>query len=147
MAKNNCCRICGKLDYDDDGVYLICRVCGEKRRKYRFPWLELFMVTLFTVGGVFSEIIGAVIGVYKADVHSPNFNTLTSNKLLDSFRANFEAYSISKGPYNSLDMLMLKLEQQLIWLDPFFRILGIVFFALAVFFIKKMYDASRKIIV
>ena len=147
MSKNNCCKICGRLDFDDNGIYLICRICGEKKRKYRFPWLEIFGVVLFALGGIFAEIIGALIRVYKPDVHSPNFNTFTSNAFLDAIHNKFETYSISKGFYNSLDFLMIKIQKQLFWLDPFFTILGILLFLIAAFLVKKVFDASRKIIV
>ena len=140
MAKNNCCRICGKLDYDDDGEYLICRVCGEKRRKRWMPWTELFFCILFFLCGGTVIFFASAIRSYRLD------NTMQSG-VLPSIKPNFNASTNKGSEYNSLEFFFRDIEPQLVWIEPVLWIIGLALWIVAAFFIKKMYDASRKIIV
>ena len=143
MAKNNYCRICGKNDFEDKGKSLICRVCGEEKKKYVFSKLQFFSIPLLVLLGIISEIIASMIGVYKADVYSPSFRR---NSLLQWLHYKCYNYSLSNRiGYNELDLLMVDLREHLVWLEPLFRILGISLFALAIFFIVTVYRNFKKL--
>ena len=143
MAKNNCCRICGRLDYDDNGEYLICRACGEKKKKYRISTRHFFFIPIFGFLGIIFEIIAALIGVYKQNVYSPNFR---NHPFLSSVRYKFTVFlSCIHNSYNEFDLLMIDLRRHLFWIYPLFLLIGIVFFGIAIFFIIRIYSDLKKI--
>ena len=140
MAKrNNCCRICGRLDYDDDGgEYLICRVCGEKRPKRRMPWKEMLLSLLFLFLGFFFLFLSYGIYSYK-DVSS----------IFSQMISPFDGYNNYVGSFNWIEAFLdrLQLKGNLKYLEWFFKLVSVGFFTLFGVFLKKMNDASKKIIV
>ena len=138
MAKNNCCRICGRLDYDDDGEYLICRVCGEKRRKKQFPMKETLLSILFLVLGFYFLFLSYGIYTYK-----------DSNSIFSQILSPFDDYNNSIGSFNWGEAFLNQLDHngQLIYLNWFLKIVSIVFFVLFALFIKKITDSTKKTIV
>ena len=143
MAKNNCCKICGRSDFDDKVEYLVCRACGEKRKKYSVSRLHFFSIPGLILLGIVSEIIASIISVYKADVYSPN---IQPNSFLDYLHSKCYNFSLGyRSEYNELDILMLDLKNHLVWLHPLFIILGIAFFGLALYFIITLYRDLKKV--
>ena len=140
MAKrNNCCRICGRLDYDDDGgEYLICRVCGEKRLKRRMPWKETCLSILFMFLGFFFLFLSYSIYTYKA-----------ANSFFAILISPFDGYNNYVGSFNWIEAFLdrLQLNGDLVYIEWFFKLLSLISFILFGIFVKKMNDASKKIIV
>lgn len=138
MAKNNCCRICGRLDYDDDGEYLICRVCGEKRLKKQFPMKETLLSILFLVLGFYFLFLSYGIYTYN-----------DSGSIFSQMLSPFDDYHNSIGSFNWAEAFLNQLDHngQLIYLKWFLRIVSIVFFVLFALFIKKITDSTKKTIV
>ena len=138
MAKNNCCKICGRLDYDDDGDYLICRVCGEKRLKKRIPWKEYFLSLLFLFCGFGSLLMLFMLHTYP-----------TTKGMFDALFAPFDRYSNAAGSYNILELFLDKFQKdgEIVFIKLFFGALSVVFFILTAVFAKKTRDASKRIIV
>ena len=141
MAKNIRCKICGRTDFDDKGEHLVCRACGEKRKKHQLSKLHLLCIPVLFIFGIYSEILASLINVYKADAYSPDFK---AHPFLAMIRSKFTKRIASHKSYNELDLLMIQLRNHLVWLDPLFRILGLVLFGLAVYFIIMLYRDLKK---
>ncbi len=128
MAKNNCCKICGRLDYDDMGEYLVCRVCGERRRKYVFPLKETLLSFLMGAMSLFFVVCASVSQKYipKGKPYHSNYQN-----------------DIMTGR-NNFDDFMNSIRYALVWIYPIFCVLAVISIILTVKFaseikIKKMY--------
>ena len=137
MAKNNCCKICGRLDYDDNGEYLICRVCGEKRRKYRVPWIEFILCALFIFCGGYSMILAILARVYRTDSESNAASIIKPPAPNEN----------QTGDFHPFDVFMRRNEAHLIWIEPLFWVIAIAFIVLAVYFFRKMRETAKKKII
>lgn len=138
MAKNNCCKICGRLDYEEDGEYLVCRVCGEKRRKRRIPLSDALLSLLFFFCG-----LGSLELAFNLVFYPKTFG------FFSFFLSLFDRYSNIVGTYNIIDLFIDKFNKDgtLTGITTFFIILGIAFLILSIFFVKRIYDSSKRIIV
>lgn len=128
MAKNLCCKICGRFDYDDNGEYLICRACGEKRRKYPFPLKETLLSFLMSAMSLLFLVCASVSGKYiprNKPYYSSNKNDIMTGR-------------------NEFDDFMNSIRHALVWITPIFWVLTIISVILTVKFVsalkqKKMY--------
>ena len=143
MKKSNCCKICGRSDFEDKGDHLLCRVCGEKQKKYNVSKLQFFSIPVLILLGINCEIIADLIGVYKVDVYDPDFK---SHEFLGMIRYKFtQVLTCRHNTYNELDLLMIDLRHHLSWLAPLFTLIGIALFGLALYFIVTIYNDMKKI--
>ena len=127
MARNNCCRICGNLDYDDDGVYLICTKCGERRRKNQFPWKETLLSVLMSFVSIFFLVCAFVSGKYIPK----NGNLYYSGK-----------ENIMTGR-NDFDDFMHSIRNALPWITVVFWILTVASVILTAKMISKLYSPDK----
>ena len=138
MAKNNCCRICGRLDYDDNGEYLICRVCGEKRKKYRIPWLEFVLCALFIFCGGYTMILAIVAHAYRTDSDGKGIAAIIKPSAPNELQT---------GVYHPFEVFMRRIDAYLVWVEPLLWVIAAVFVVLAIIFFKKMRENSHKKII
>ena len=125
MAKNNCCRICGRLDYDDDGEYLVCRACGEKRKKKRIPHFEALMTSLsFTVFIVFT------IFVFSYNYYRHEYLT-----------HGFDKYVNYYYDFDFLDWFLNATKDHIVWFGPLLWFLDLCILTVAIYFAWKVYKA------
>lgn len=103
MKKNICCKICGRLDYDDNGNYLVCRVCGERRNKYDLPIKELVLFILMIALAVFF-----VVCALTAQAYIPVNGVLQHGNTADN---------IMTGK-NDFDDFMNSIRYALVWIIP-----------------------------
>ena len=135
MSKNNCCKICGRLDYDDNGEYLVCRVCGEKRKKYQNPLIECALTVLFALCGAGSSILAMFAHAYRTGN--------TDSAVVNLIKPDVPGH-LNTGPYSPFEVFMQRNEAQLIWIEPLFWVIGIAFIVLAVVFFNKMRERAKK---
>lgn len=138
MPRNNCCRICGRLDYDDVGEYLVCRVCGEKRKKYRNPLIEFALSTLFLLCGAGVSLLALFARAYRTGNTDSSVVKLIKPKVPSH---------LNTGPYSPFEVFMRRNEAHLIWIEPLFWVIAIAFIVLAVYFFRKMRETAKKKII
>ena len=122
MANNLCCKICGRFDYDDDGDYLICRACGEKRRKYTFPLKEILLSILMSATSLFFLVSASVSAKYIPK-DKPYYSSLKND--------------IMTGR-NEFDDFMNSIRHALVWICPTLWVLAIISIIFTVRFISKI---------
>ena len=122
MAKNNCCKICGRLDYDDHGEYLVCRVCGERRRKYTFPLKETLLSLMMGSLSLFFLVCASVSKKYIP--HDKPYHSNYPNDIMTG--------------RNSFDDFMNSIRYALVWIYPIFCVLAIISIIFTVKFVSQI---------
>ena len=124
MKKNNCCKICGRLDYDDNGGnYLVCRICGERRKKYPLPIKETALFVLMVALAIFFIVCGITTGAYIPKNGNLHYGDTDDN--------------IMTGR-NDFDDFMNSIRYALVWICPLCWSLAIIATVLAVKLFSKI---------
>ena len=132
MKKNNCCKICGRLDYDDNGAYLVSRACGEKRRKHPVPIFELCMSVTLLLCTFFATLFAIQISIYRDIALNPS---------------RIKPWRYTDNP-DFYSVFMYNMEPHILWVGPLLWVFVAVLFALTVIFaIKVSKKLSKKPIV
>lgn len=135
MDKIKGCRICGRIDFKEDGIHMVCRACGEKRPMYPFPRKQFLLFLLFMICGILSTILAFTI-TYLSPTGSnspqrPWFSVLTGG-------------AFNAGDSNGFDFFMRGIENYLIIIIPLTCISAIVFYVLMVIYAKSFFSYMKK---
>lgn len=100
MEKIKCCKICNRIDFKEDGAYLVCRICGEKRRKHPFPIPEFVMTLLSSVFSIYSTALAFQVGIFRDAALSgaKPWEALSDNTFLSVFMQITEKHLSWVGP-------------------------------------------------
>ena len=123
MDKIKKCQICGRIDFKTEGIYMVCRACGEKRPAYPFPLKYFLLVLTFLLGGITSTVLGFKIA-FSYPTGSSGPQRPWQGVLTDG--------AFDAGNTNGFDFFMRGIEDYLIILQPFIWVSAIVFYILMI---------------
>jgi len=135
MEKIKPCKICGRIDFKENGEYLVCRTCGETRIKYPFPLKQFCLLILFFICGAQTTFLGILV-VFSGPRGSsgpqrPFWSAITGEDR-------------DSGLINGFDFFIRGIEDYILLILPLIWIFAIVFWILMALCAKSFFSYFRK---